>query len=677
MKAPCFTVIIPTRNRAESLIQSVESVLRGNIRPERILVVDNGSTDNTRRKIMALARREPSVRLLSWKKNNVSEARNWGARTARTEWLVFLDDDCVAPPVWLERAASLIRKNRGKEIVLGGHYLLPGERVPPESTSVPAVMPAGSYLPEGNLFMPRKLYLAFGGMNSELGPNEKRFGYHEGTDLQIRIEQRNPKGWPRILARELAVHHHQKPKNLMITAFLSGLDLGRMSGGRAQGDLFYTISRIAWLSARLFGRIIIFKGSGKSASRELLRIGEIWGSFQSQKQKVSPSAVPSRTAGLELKKVRVHISQNLRWMGRRFGFWAHAPLRVVGCEQAGLVQGRKPVFREAPASDPVLPQRHPHLGKSILWVGPTWCVPLKRVAVYGPTIAVVDDQQRLLGDVSCEWGQPPKFNWTMRRIWMPSTNLLKGRALILAATGGESYYHWMMDVLPRIELAKKSGYKLESFDHFVVNGIAKPFQRETLQDLGVPLEKCCVFGKRKTAYLCEEAVLPSLPGRMGSPPPLTVKFLKSSFSASPGKGAELLFVGRGKGDRRPLVEGEEIWAGLEKLGFAQIEPEKMSVAEQARAFRSARVVVGAHGAALANLAFCRPGTHVIELFTPHYVNPCYRNLSLAAGLLHGAVIGNGMDWELSSGFVQASAPITASWDLVKKALGILKPSVVS
>jgi capsular polysaccharide biosynthesis protein len=297
--------------------------------------------------------------------------------------------------------------------------------------------------------------------------------------------------------------------------------------------------------------------------------------------------------------------------------------------------------------------------------------------VYGPTIAVVDNQQRLLGDVSIEWGQPLELNWTMRRVRMPSARFLKGNTLILASTGGETYYHWMIDVLPRIELAKKSGFKLESFDHFVVNGIAKPFQRETLQALGVPLEKCCVFEKRKKAYLCEEAVLPSLPGRMGSPPPLTVKFLKSSFSASPGKGAELLFVGRGKGDRRPLVEGEEIWAGLEKLGFAQIEPEKMSVAEQARAFRSARVVVGAHGAALANLAFCRPGTHVIELFTPHYVNPCYRNLSLAAGLLHGAVIGNGMDWELSSGFVQASAPITASWDLVKKALGILKPSVVS
>ena len=385
----------------------------------------------------------------------------------------------------------------------------------------------------------------------------------------------------------------------------------------------------------------------------------------------------SRTQGLELKRVRTQISQNLRLMGRRFGLWAHAPLRVVGCEEAELFQGKKPVSREAPASNPVLPQSHPHLDKSILWVGPSWCVPLKRVAVYGPTIAVVDDQQRLLGDVSCEWGQAPEFNWTMRRVWMPSTSFLKGRALILAATGGESYYHWMMDVIPRIGLVKKSGFKLESFDHFVVNGITKPFQQETLQALGIPLEKCRVFGKSKKGYLCEEAILPSMPGPMGLPPPEIVEFLRNSFSADPEKGAELVFVGRGKGDRRPLVEAEKIWAGLQKFGFAQIEPERMSVAEQARAFRSARVVVGAHGAALANLAFCRPGTHVIELFSPRYVNPCYRNLALAAELLHGAVIGNGRDWELSSGFDQASAPITASWELVKKTLGMLGSSPVS
>jgi hypothetical protein len=47
----------------------------------------------------------------------------------------------------LERAARLIRKNKGRAKVLGGDDLMPGERVPTESTSVLAMMTAGSYLP--------------------------------------------------------------------------------------------------------------------------------------------------------------------------------------------------------------------------------------------------------------------------------------------------------------------------------------------------------------------------------------------------------------------------------------------------------------------------------------------------------------------------------------------------
>ena len=673
-----FSVIIPTYLRPNKLKNCLEALLQQSLQRKEyeIIVVDNdsnGSAEDVVRKANASRHGVIYERRTS---NNVSEARNLGAQVAGGQWLAFLDDDCIAPSVWLERAAHMIRKNPGKEMVLGGDYLLPGEQVPSESTSVLGMMPAGSYLPEGNLFMPRKLYLNFGGMNPDLGPNEKRFGYHEGTDLQMRIERRNPKTWPRILVRELAVYHYQKPKNHLITAFLSGLDLGRLKGGRSQGDLFYTISRIGWLFARLLARGLMDRDI-KAIRIELLRIGEICGSFLPDNVNPVRQDAPPPQARMELKEVRVRISRILRLIGRRFGLWPYAPIRAVGYKEAGFSKEKKPVLLQGPASYPVLPQSHPHLGEGTFGDGQSWCTLLEGVAVYGPTIAVVDNQRRLLSDVSVEWGQPPELNWTMRSVWMPPARFLKGRTLILASTGGESYYHWMLDVLPRVGLAEQNGFELERFDHFVVNGIIKPFQRETLQALGIPLEKCRFFEKRKKAYLCEEAVLPSLPGPMGVPSAESVRFLRGSLPADPEKGVELLFVGRGKEGHRPLLEVEKIWAGLQKLGFAQIEPEKMSVAEQARAFRSARVVVGAHGAALANLAFCRPGTRVVELFSPLYVNPCYRSLCLAAGLLHGAVIGNARDWVLSLSFNRASSPITASWELVEEALGVLESSSVS
>jgi capsular polysaccharide biosynthesis protein len=65
----------------------------------------------------------------------------------------------------------------------------------------------------------------------------------------------------------------------------------------------------------------------------------------------------------------------------------------------------------------------------------------------------------------------------------------------------------------------------------------------------------------------------------------------------------------------------------------------MSVAEQISLFAAAEVVIGAHGAALTNTVFCSPGTKVIEIFAPDYVNPCYRKLSSQVGLEYWEFIG--------------------------------------
>jgi capsular polysaccharide biosynthesis protein len=50
------------------------------------------------------------------------------------------------------------------------------------------------------------------------------------------------------------------------------------------------------------------------------------------------------------------------------------------------------------------------------------------------------------------------------------------------------------------------------------------------------------------------------------------------------------------------------------MGFHIISPGKLSLADQIDAFRNARVVLGAHGAGLTNILFCRPNTTLIEIF---------------------------------------------------------------
>ena len=59
---------------------------------------------------------------------------------------------------------------------------------------------------------------------------------------------------------------------------------------------------------------------------------------------------------------------------------------------------------------------------------------------------------------------------------------------------------------------------------------------------------------------------------------------------------------------------------LKRLGYVVIEPGNLSFAKQIEIFRQARVIVGAHGSAFANLVFAQPGAHVVDLMPADWVH---------------------------------------------------------
>ncbi len=90
------TTIIPTFNRAELLAQALESVLQQSVTPDEIIVVDDGSTDDTPEVLLL---HKDRVRIIRQENRGVSAARNRGIQNARHEWLAFLDSD----DLWLPR----------------------------------------------------------------------------------------------------------------------------------------------------------------------------------------------------------------------------------------------------------------------------------------------------------------------------------------------------------------------------------------------------------------------------------------------------------------------------------------------------------------------------------------------------------------------------------------------
>ena len=371
---------------------------------------------------------------------------------------------------------------------------------------------------------------------------------------------------------------------------------------------------------------------------------------------------------VNFSSIRANLGRGIRRVAKGFGLPTYGPISV----RYGKISGVKAIdperTKEVPPSTPVLPKIHPLLATNPISYRSTWVAKLKGLRVFGPTVSVVDEGGELLADVSVEWGRKAEENWAFRRLLLPKPQPVTGRTLVLASTGGDTYFHWITDVLPRLGLARRGGYDPASFDWVLVNGLTHPFQKETLKHLGI-LENCCLsFHKTELAYEMEEALLPSLPGVPGVVPPETVDFLRNAFPTEKNSRSRKIFIGRSAAKHRVLIHENEIWPQLQKRGYESVDCGKMSVQKQAEVFGSAEVVVGAHGAALTNLVFCRPGTLVVELFSPAYVNPCYRDLCVAAGLRHAAVIGNGKDWVLSERHDQPSVPITASWELVEEAL---------
>ena len=105
-----ISVVIPTQNRRELISRAIDSV-RAQTRPAgEIIVVDDGSTDDTARFV---AETYPDVRVLRQENRGVSAARNAGIRAAEGELIAFLDSDDEWLPRKLERQIQAMETSPG------------------------------------------------------------------------------------------------------------------------------------------------------------------------------------------------------------------------------------------------------------------------------------------------------------------------------------------------------------------------------------------------------------------------------------------------------------------------------------------------------------------------------------------------------------------------------------
>lgn len=188
-RPPLVSVIIPTYNRWPMIAEAVQSVLAQTFEAFELIVVDDGSTDNTARR---LSSSDSRLRIFSQPHAGVAAARNAGVAISLGKYIAFLDSDDLWSPAKLEIQADFMERNSGVHICQTQEiWIRGGVRVNPK---------ARHRKPSGDIFR-RSLELCLISpsavmMTKELfywvGGFDESFPVCEDYDLWLRIAARHP-----------------------------------------------------------------------------------------------------------------------------------------------------------------------------------------------------------------------------------------------------------------------------------------------------------------------------------------------------------------------------------------------------------------------------------------------------------------------------------------------------
>lgn len=270
--APTFSVLIPTRDRAAVLRRCLDAVLAQTHPAAEVIVINDGSLDDTS-EMLASEEYAPRCIVVDGGGSGVATARNMGIERATADWIVFIDDDDLPSPRWLETLARLATDDVGIVSAAAEIVSLDGRRV-----RVPEPVPEGAtvlFLP-GTFAARRNLLIEVGGYldgltfseNSELRMrlvpachrSGLRIAYTEEPLVEIFHDgpRRSTRGRRKALLMFLQAHEDRfraEPTRMARLLCIAGVDSWR-DGDRAMARrLFWRAARAHPTSMHTLGRL--------------------------------------------------------------------------------------------------------------------------------------------------------------------------------------------------------------------------------------------------------------------------------------------------------------------------------------------------------------------------------------------------------------------------------------
>lgn len=231
--------------------------------------------------------------------------------------------------------------------------------------------------------------------------------------------------------------------------------------------------------------------------------------------------------------------------------------------------------------------------------------------------------------IEAMYGPMPGFerNPAWRYLGLPQPVRLTGPWTSLVSFLSRHFYHWVYDELPRLIALPE----FPADTRILIPADPPAYILETIQLLG--LEKR-VRPTPERHLIIDDFYFSSPSAMLGCPNPAALRFLRKQFLPHADEcytETKRVYLVRSN-KTRGIANAHEVNSFFAERGWAIVDPEELTFAQQIKLFSEAEAVAGLHGGSFTNLIWCRPGCRVFELFANNFLNGCYEGMAACLDL---------------------------------------------
>lgn len=122
MRTKKFSIIVPVYNCQDYIERCIESVVKQNTKDIELILVNDGSTDNTKELLKEYKKENDLIKVINKKNEGVSKARNAGLKEATGKYILFLDADDFLDESYIKEINEILKKYKNVELINFGFY---------------------------------------------------------------------------------------------------------------------------------------------------------------------------------------------------------------------------------------------------------------------------------------------------------------------------------------------------------------------------------------------------------------------------------------------------------------------------------------------------------------------------------------------------------------------------